>query len=75
MYTDKSQGSDLHGPHLDHGPLGGGVLLAAVGLGVAVALQLQREHCIHGLIICCLPLLLTSCRYIDTCMDPASVHS
>ena len=42
MYTDKSQGSDLHGPHLDHGPLGGGVLLAAVGLGVAVALQLQR---------------------------------
>ena len=75
----------LHGPHLNHDPLGGGILLASVGLGVAVALQLQSEHCIHCLVVRSLRLAFTSCTFVlvllsagaaALCMllGPLSVH-
>ena len=50
-----------HGPHLEHGPLGGAVLLADVGLSMPVALYLQVEDCIHSLIICCFCFLSPPC--------------
>lgn len=49
-----------HGPHLNHGPLGSSVLLALMGLSVAVALQLQAEYGIDCVIICGLCLLFPS---------------
>ncbi len=43
--------ANLHGPHLNHGPLSPAILLADVGLSMTVAFHLQVEDCIHSLII------------------------
>jgi hypothetical protein len=50
--------ANLHGPHLNHGPLSPAILLADVGLSMTVAFHLQVEDCIHSLIIRSLSFLL-----------------
>ena len=56
-----SVGTDGDGRHLNHGPFAAAILLAGVGLGVAVPLQLQLENGMKCLIICSLCLLLSTC--------------
>lgn len=56
-----SVGTDSDGGHLNHGPFAAAILFAGVGLCVAVALQLQLENGMEGLIIRSLCLLLAAC--------------
>ena len=50
--------ANLHGPHLNHGPLSPAILLADVRVNMTVAIHLQAEDCIHSLIVCGLSFLL-----------------
>lgn len=62
-YGRGPEGGNLHGPHLDHGPLDvATTLLADVRLSVPVAFYLQIEDSIHSLIVSSLCLLSTPCN-------------
>ena len=62
--------ADQHGPHLHHGPLGLAAVLAAVGLHVAVAVQLLVGKSRDGILIGGLSLSLAPCApYTLTTLD------
>lgn len=52
MAGAQKQHQNLHGPHLNHVPLDTATLPALVRLGMPVAVQLQIEYIIVGLLVC-----------------------